>query len=68
VAGPEPAGTSARAGLRNGDGDDESARFVALNMALSGSTREEVDRYLTENFHVRDQRGLLDEVYASVGG
>lgn len=52
----------------NGVGDDESARFVALNMALSGSTREETERYLSENFHVRDQRALIDDVYASVGG
>ena len=49
-------------------GDDESARLVALNMALNGTPRDETERYLAENFHVRDQRGLLDEVYASVGG
>jgi hypothetical protein len=37
-------------------------------MALNGSSREEVDRYLAENFQLADRRGLLDEVYASVGG
>lgn len=48
--------------------EDESARLVALNMALNGTPRDETERYLAENFHIRDQRGLLDEVYASVGG
>jgi DivIVA domain-containing protein len=47
--------------------DDDGARFVALNMALSGRSREETERYLAENFRVRDQQGLLDEVYANVG-
>jgi DivIVA domain-containing protein len=50
----------------NGNGEDEGARLVALNMALSAKPREETERYLTEHFHVRDLRGLLDEVYASV--
>ena len=50
-----------------GEGDDEDARLIALNMALNGSSREETERYLAENFRLRDQRGLLDEVYASVG-
>ena len=44
----------------------ESARLVALNMALSGAPREEADRYLAENFELENRRGLLDEVYASV--
>jgi DivIVA domain-containing protein len=48
--------------------DDEDARLVALNMALNGTPREETERYLAENFRVHDRRGLLDEVYASVGG
>jgi DivIVA domain-containing protein len=47
---------------------EESARLVALDMALSGTPREETDRYLAEHFQVADRAGLLDEVYASVGG
>lgn len=52
-----------------GDDDDaEGARLIALNMALNGTPREETARYLSENFHLADAGGLLDEVYASVGG
>jgi DivIVA domain-containing protein len=47
--------------------DDEDARLVALNMALSNVSREETERYLAENFRVQDLRGLVEEVYASIG-
>lgn len=61
---PEPA-----APVAPGGGDsDEGARLVALDMALSGTPREETDRYLAEHFAVADRAALLDEVYASVGG
>ncbi len=46
--------------------DAEGARLIALNMALNGTPREETARYLSENFHLSDAGGLLDEVYASV--
>ncbi len=50
-------------------GDDtEGARLIALNMALNGTPREEVDRYLAENFDLTDRSGLIEEVYASVEG
>ena len=55
---PEPAG---------GEGE-EGARLVALDMALSGTPREETERYLAEHFDLADRDTLLDEVYASVGG
>jgi DivIVA domain-containing protein len=57
--GPIPAGSAE---------DAEGARLIALNMALNGTPREETDRYLSENFHLSDRDGLLDEVYASVDG
>jgi len=60
---PEPPAAAPSAG----DGD-EGARLVALDMALSGTPREETDRYLAEHFDVADRAALLDEVYASVGG
>ena len=50
------------------DEDVEGARLIALNMALNGTSREETDRYLAENFDLSDRAGLLDEVYASVEG
>jgi DivIVA domain-containing protein len=48
--------------------ETEGARLIALNMVLDGTPREEVDRYLADNFKLWDRRGLLDEVYASVEG
>ena len=45
----------------------EGARLIALNMALSGTPREETARYLRENFDLDDQDELLDEVYARAG-
>ena len=53
-----------------GDGGrvSEGARLIALNMALSGTPREETARYLSENFDLEDQDELLDEVYARAGG
>jgi hypothetical protein len=50
------------------DGDLEGARLVALNMALDGASRDEVDRYLSENFELSDHGPLLDDVFASIGG
>jgi hypothetical protein len=56
---PKPGADGARA--------SEGARLIALNMALSGTPREETARYLRENFSVDDAGALLDEVYAKVG-
>lgn len=57
-----PAGGEAPAG------DVEGARLVALNMALNGTSRDETDRYLADNFDLADREALLDEVYATVDG
>jgi ABC-type transporter Mla subunit MlaD len=46
----------------SGDGH-EGARVIALNMALSGTARDETARYLAENFELEDPEALLDEVY-----
>ena len=52
-----------------GAGEDvEGARLIALNMALDGTSRDETDRYLAENFKLSDRAALLDEVYESVNG
>jgi len=62
---PEPAATPAKAA----DGDEaESARLIALNMALNGEPREVTDQYLADNYDLGDRAALLDEVYDSVGG
>jgi DivIVA domain-containing protein len=59
-ASAEPAPAKATNG-----GEDESARLIALNMVMNRTPREEIDRYLAENFRLTDRRGLLDEVYSS---
>jgi DivIVA domain-containing protein len=50
------------------NGDSAAARIVALDMAFSGAQREEIDRYLAENYDLPDRAALLDEVYAAAGG
>ena len=50
------------------NGDSAAARIVALDMALSGTSREDTDRYLAENYDLPDRAALLDEVYAAAGG
>jgi DivIVA domain-containing protein len=49
----------------NGE-DVDGARLVALNMALSGQSREETDRYLAEHYRLSDRAALLDEVYSTL--
>ena len=70
---PEPVSAPAppaapTAGPAPKNGDSAAARIVALDMALSGKPREDVDRYLAENYDVPDRAALLDEVYAAAGG
>jgi cell division septum initiation protein DivIVA len=65
---PSTAGTVHRDPTGGGSEDVESARLIALNMALDGTSREETDRYLAEHYKLSDRGALLDEVYESVGG
>jgi hypothetical protein len=46
----------------SGSAATEGARLVALNMALSGTSREAVSNYLRENLGFEDE-DLLEEVY-----
>ncbi len=48
--------------------DLDSARLVALNMALNGDSREDAERYLSENFTLADRGKLIDEVFAAIEG
>jgi chromosome segregation ATPase len=52
----------------DGEEDLEGARLIALNMALNGTARDEIDAYLEENFDLVNRGALLDEVFASVEG
>ena len=40
-----------------------AARLLALNMALNGMERDELDRQLAERFDLPDRAALLDDVY-----
>jgi DivIVA domain-containing protein len=64
---PEPAAPAAAAPAPK-NGDSAAARIVALDMALSGTPREDTDQYLAEHYDLPDRAGLLDEVYAAAGG
>jgi hypothetical protein len=68
VAEPEPEPEPelvAEAPSRNGD--EAGARLIALNMALSGTPREETAAYLAEHYNLADAESLLDDVYSQVG-
>ena len=62
VPGPPEEPTAA-----NGSDDEAGARLIALNMALSGTPREETARYLAEHFTLADPDALLDDVYDRAG-
>ena len=47
--------------------DGEGARLIALNMALTGTPREETARYLQENFELEDPEAILDDAYSRAG-
>ncbi len=61
----EPAGAVRRTRTA-GRIDTEGARLVALDMALAGQPRDQVDAYLAEHFAGVDRGAVLDAVYASI--
>jgi len=54
--------------VASANGDEAGARLIALNMALSGTPREETARYLAEHFALDDAEALLDDVYERADG
>jgi hypothetical protein len=44
----------------------EGARLAALELALGGRPRDEVERYLAQHFDLEDPAALLDDVYARI--
>jgi hypothetical protein len=48
----------------SGDPATDQARLVALDMMLSGRTREETDAHLRRTFSGQDFSALLDEVFS----
>jgi DivIVA domain-containing protein len=49
------------------NGDEAGARLIALNMALSGTPRDETAAYLAEHYDLADAEALLDDVYSRAG-
>ena len=47
-----------------GSPERDTACVVVLNMALNGAPRAEADRYLAENFDLRDADRIVAEAYA----
>ena len=41
----------------------DSARLVAIEMAVAGRTREEVGRHVRTTYHLPDTEALLDDVF-----
>jgi DivIVA domain-containing protein len=66
-AGAQPAAVDEVAPAPTVDGDEAGARLIALNMALSGTPREETAAYLAEHFQLADADALLDDVYERAG-
>jgi DivIVA domain-containing protein len=64
---PEPPVVAAPEPEPNGTADEAGARLIALNMALSGTPREETAAYLAEHYALADAGALLDDVYKRVG-
>jgi DivIVA domain-containing protein len=64
---PPPAAEEAAPAPGERSTDEEGARLAALDLALSGTPREEAERYLAEHFDLADPAALLDDVYARVG-
>ena len=71
-AAQEPAAEQGREGRRRRQAEPEveasgemhdAARLVAIEMAVAGRTRDEVDRHLRGSFRIEDTGGLLDDVF-----
>lgn len=45
-----------------------AARLVAIEMAVAGRTRSEVDRHLRDSFRIKETADLLDDVFGGEAG
>jgi outer membrane biosynthesis protein TonB len=70
---PEPASEPIKAERRaeppaeQDDSQFDGARLVALQMAVAGSTREEVEAELQRAFRLTDPSAILDDVFGESG-
>jgi hypothetical protein len=67
VAGEEEGGNGAvsEGAARAADDDALAARLVALQMAVAGSSRGEVEQHLRINFELGDTTSILNDVFGS---
>lgn len=63
LAPPEPVAPGVPGTPTEEKDEEQRARFLALNMALNGASRQETARYLTENVPLVDKTVLLNEIY-----
>jgi hypothetical protein len=63
----EPAAAAPAEPAVVGRRDLSAARLVAIEMAVAGRTRDEVEDHLRDAFDVDDTRALLDDVFGAVG-
>jgi hypothetical protein len=64
----EPQGVGAETvgeGGGGGESDHDAARLAAVQMAVAGSTRDEVERFLRDRFGLPDVDVILDDVFGT---
>jgi hypothetical protein len=66
AAGPGAAAAHAQTAVDTGE-DTDPIRLVALDMMLSGRTRDEVRSYLEQTFGDADREAVLDEIFTRYG-
>jgi hypothetical protein len=57
-----PAAELRRPAAANGPIEESPARLAAMEMAVQGSTRQEIEEYLRENLDVAEVDEILDQV------
>jgi hypothetical protein len=60
---PRPSGANAAGPALGRARELSAARLIAIEMAVAGRSRDEVDRHLRETFRFDDTRALLDDVF-----
>jgi outer membrane biosynthesis protein TonB len=61
---PPDEGTPPTAANGAKSGDAVAARLVAMNMALEGASRDEIERAIASDYELDDAPGLIDDVLA----
>ena len=60
---PPPSGTNESGPAGGSARELSAARLIAIEMAVAGRSRDEVDRHLRETVRFDDTRALLDDVF-----